>query len=117
MLNLTFSATFLCLQWLAVQTLTFVELQVIGLNNVPTAGDEFEVVDSLDLAREKAELRAETLRNERISAKAGDGKITLSSLASAVSRKLPGLDLHQLNIIMKVDVQVCIFFIADENHL
>jgi translation initiation factor IF-2 len=50
-------------------------------------------------------LRAEALRNERISAKAGDGKITLSSFASAVSRKLPGLDLHQLNIIMKVDVQ------------
>lgn len=81
-------------------------VQVIGLNNVPIAGDAFEVVGSLDIAREKAELRAESLRNDRISAKAGDGKITLSSLASAVSsRKLPGLDLHQLNIIMKVDVQ------------
>ncbi|KAK6915166.1 Translation initiation factor IF- 2, domain 3 [Dillenia turbinata] len=43
---------------------------------------------------------------ERISAKAGDGKVTLSSLASAVAGgKLSGLDLHQLNIIMKVDVQ------------
>ncbi|OWM81043.1 hypothetical protein CDL15_Pgr007074 [Punica granatum] len=81
-------------------------VQVTGLSNVPRAGDEFEVVNSIDVAREKAELRAETLRNERISAKAGDGKVTLSSLASAVSsRKLPGLDLHQLNIIMKVDVQ------------
>lgn len=84
-------------------------LQVIGLNNVPLAGDEFEVVESLDLAREKASLRAESLRNERISAKAGGGMITLSSLAFAVSAgRHTGLDLHQLNIILKVDLQVCI---------
>ncbi|KAF5728215.1 translation initiation factor IF-2 chloroplastic [Tripterygium wilfordii] len=83
-----------------------IPVQVIGLNNVPLAGDKFEVVSSLDIAREKAEMRAESLRNERIAAKAGDGKVTLSSLASAVaSGKLTGLDLHQLNIIMKVDVQ------------
>ncbi|XP_052178129.1 translation initiation factor IF-2, chloroplastic [Diospyros lotus] len=83
-----------------------IAVQVIGLNNVPIAGDEFEVVGSLDVARERAEARAESLRNERISAKAGDGRVTLSSLASAVSAgKLSGLDLHQLNIIMKVDVQ------------
>ncbi|XP_022877699.1 translation initiation factor IF-2, chloroplastic [Olea europaea var. sylvestris] len=81
-------------------------VQVIGLNNVPLAGDEFDVVGSLDVAREKAELRAEYLRNKRITAKAGDGKVTLSSLASAVSAgKLTGLDLHQLNIILKVDLQ------------
>ncbi|KAJ6966799.1 LOW QUALITY PROTEIN: hypothetical protein NC652_004377 [Populus alba x Populus x berolinensis] len=83
-----------------------IPVQVIGLSNVPIAGDEFEVVASLDIAREKAETRAELLWNERISAKAGDGKVTLSSLASAVSAgKLSGLDLHQLNIIMKVDLQ------------
>ena len=57
-------------------------------------------------------MHAELLRNERISAKAGDGKVTLSSFASAVSAgKLSGLDLHQLNIIMKVDVQVSPFFV------
>ncbi|KAL4312697.1 hypothetical protein GQ457_01G007520 [Hibiscus cannabinus] len=83
-----------------------IPVQVIGLNNVPLAGDEFEVVDSLDVAREKAETCAELMRNERMSAKAGDGKVTLSSLASAVSAgKLSGLDLHQLNIILKVDLQ------------
>lgn len=88
-------------------------LKVIGLNNVPFAGDEFEVVGSLDNAREKAESRAETIRNERISAKAGDGKVTLSSFASAVSsRKHAGLDLHQLVIIMKVDLQVSISIIC-----
>ncbi|CAI9088975.1 OLC1v1023448C1 [Oldenlandia corymbosa var. corymbosa] len=83
-----------------------IPVQVIGLSNVPLAGDEFEVVESLDVARERAELRAESLRNERLSAKAGDGMVTLSSLASAVSLgKQAGLDLHQLNIILKVDLQ------------
>nr|XP_043622084.1 translation initiation factor IF-2, chloroplastic [Erigeron canadensis] len=83
-----------------------IPVQVIGLNNVPLAGDEFEVVDSLDIARERAEERAISLRDERILAKAGDGRITLSSFASAVTTgKNSGLDLHQLNIIMKVDLQ------------
>ncbi|KAJ0452859.1 putative protein-synthesizing GTPase [Helianthus annuus] len=83
-----------------------IPVQVIGLNNVPLAGDEFEVVDSLDIARERAEERAISLRDERIIAKAGDGKITLSSFASAVTTgKNSGLDLHQLNIILKVDLQ------------
>ncbi|KAL1820830.1 hypothetical protein ACET3Z_015699 [Daucus carota] len=81
-------------------------IQVIGLNNVPFAGDEFEVVGALDIARERAESRADSIRLERISAKAGDGKVTLSSFASAVSsRTHTGLDLHQLVIIMKVDFQ------------
>lgn len=81
------------------------------MNNVPSAGDEFEVVGSLVVARERAESRAEYLRNERIIEKAGDGKVTLSSFASAVSAgKNAGLDLHQLNIILKVDVQVFICF-------
>ncbi|KAG6424436.1 hypothetical protein SASPL_114854 [Salvia splendens] len=83
-----------------------IPVQVIGLNNVPLAGDEFEVVGSLDIAREQAESRADYMRNERIMEKAGDGMITLSSLASAVSAgKTVGLDLHQLNIILKVDLQ------------
>ncbi|EHA8587592.1 translation initiation factor IF-2, chloroplastic [Cocos nucifera] len=81
-------------------------VQVIGLSSVPIAGDEFEVVDSLDIARERANACAESLRVARISAKAGEGKVTLSSIASAVSAgKQSGLDMHQLNIILKVNVQ------------
>lgn len=91
--------------------LFFAHWQVMGLNTVPLAGDGFEIVGSLDLAREKAESRAEYLRNEHIAEKEGDGKVTLSSLASAVSSgKNAGLDLHQLNVILKVDVQVCICY-------
>lgn len=83
-----------------------IAVQVIGLSDVPIAGDEFEVVDSLDVARERAELCATSLRDARISAKAGEGKVTLSSIATAVSAgKQSGLDRHQLNIILKVDVQ------------
>ncbi|KAL8137695.1 hypothetical protein V2J09_003696 [Rumex salicifolius] len=83
-----------------------IPVQVIGLNNVPLAGDVFEAVNSLDVARERAETRAESLRDEHIAAKAGDGMVTLSSLASAISSgKVSGLDLHQLNVIMKVDLQ------------
>ncbi|RWW42410.1 hypothetical protein BHE74_00052044 [Ensete ventricosum] len=82
-------------------------VQVIGLSSVPIAGDEFEVVKSLDVARQRAEACAESLRAARISAKAGETKVTLSSIASAVaSGKQSGLDVHQLNIILKVDVQV-----------
>ncbi|CAF2102417.1 BnaAnng19950D [Brassica napus] len=51
-----------------------------------------------------AEARVISLPDERISAKAGDGKVTRSSLAYVVSgKKMSGLDLHQLNIILKVD--------------
>ncbi|THU68692.1 hypothetical protein C4D60_Mb08t06540 [Musa balbisiana] len=81
-------------------------VQVIGLSSVPIAGDEFEVVKSLDVARERAEACAESLWVARISAKAGEVKVTLSSIASAVATgKQSGLDVHQLNIILKVDVQ------------
>lgn len=77
------------------------------MSNVPIAGDEFEVVNSLDIARERADACADEMRAARISAKAGDGKVTLSSIAHSVSAgKQSGLDMHQLNIILKVDVQV-----------
>ncbi|KAI3934515.1 hypothetical protein MKW92_028577 [Papaver armeniacum] len=59
-------------------------VQVLGFSSVPTAGDEFEVT------------RAVSLRDERISSKA----------AAAVSAgKQAGIDLHQLNVVMKVDLQ------------
>jgi translation initiation factor IF-2 len=82
---------------------------VIGLSNVSVAGDEFEVVDSLDVARAKAEESAELLRIQRMSSKIGEVKASLSALASRVlGGKQSGLDMHQLNIVLKVDVQVYI---------
>lgn len=88
------------------------------MSNVPIAGDEFEVVDSIDIAREKAEARGAELRVERISAKAGEGKVTLSAIASTVSLgHQTGLDLHQLNVILKVDFQVCTDFFGNGSML
>ncbi|GJV92592.1 retrovirus-related pol polyprotein from transposon TNT 1-94 [Tanacetum coccineum] len=50
----------------------------------------------------RAEERAISVREERMLAKSGDGRITLSSFASAVTTgKNSRLDLHQLNIILK----------------
>jgi translation initiation factor IF-2 len=77
------------------------------LNNAPLAGDLFEAVEDLDIARERANGRAEVLHSERISAKAGEGKVTLSSIAASVSSgKQVGIDTHELNAILKVDYQV-----------
>lgn len=91
-----------------------IAVQVIGLNNVPSAGDEFEVVDSLEVARERAEECAIELRDARISAKAGEGKVTLSSLANAVAqRNETGVERHQLNIVLKVDLQGSVEAIRD----
>ncbi|KAL9256499.1 Translation initiation factor IF-2, chloroplastic-like protein [Drosera capensis] len=82
-------------------------VQIIGLNTVPFAGDEFEVVSSLDIAREKAEARAEAIKNERQQAIDREAIVTLSALASAISAQDDSaVDLHQLNIILRVDVQV-----------
>lgn len=81
-------------------------VQIIGLNNVPLAGDEFESVDDLDAARERANTRADAMRIERINAKAGEGKVTLSSIAASVSSgNQAGIDTHGLNVILKVDFQ------------
>ncbi|KAJ3706843.1 hypothetical protein LUZ61_010548 [Rhynchospora tenuis] len=81
-------------------------VQVIGLSSVPVAGDEFEVVESLDVARSKAEKYSEALRTQRISSKSGEVKASLSAIAAQVlgGNEL-GLDSHQLNIVLKVDVQ------------
>lgn len=82
-------------------------LQVIGLNNVPVAGDEFEICDSIDAARDRAAERAIAIREQRLADRAGEGKVTLASLANAVAAgQESGTEHHQLNIILKVDVQV-----------
>ncbi|ONK70650.1 uncharacterized protein A4U43_C04F80 [Asparagus officinalis] len=59
-------------------------VQVIGLSGVPIAGDEFEAVDSLDVARERAETCAVSSRDTRISAKAGEGKGSIEAIRNAL---------------------------------
>lgn len=79
----------------------------MGLNTVPVAGDEFEIMDTLDGARNKAAEHTEVLRNSRLVAQAGEGKVTLHSFANAVAASQEtGVERHQLNIVLKVDAQV-----------
>lgn len=82
-------------------------MQVFGLSSVPIAGEEFEVLDSLEVARERAEQCAIETRLTRLAAQAAEGKVTLASLAMSVAEgQAGGVERHQLNVILKVDVQV-----------
>ncbi|GBG84871.1 hypothetical protein CBR_g39246 [Chara braunii] len=82
--------------------------KVLGLNDVPVAGDEFEVVESEKEARERAELRALSARQERLAALAGEGKVTLASFAASVAGAAQSGDTQerqQLNVVLRVDAQ------------
>ena len=48
---------------------------------MPVAGDEFQVVESLDVARQMAEETAGKLRLARLAALQGESKVSLASLA------------------------------------
>lgn len=70
-------------------------VQVMGLSDVVTAGERFEVVKNDREAREIAAQRAEEARQR------GRGRITLED----VYRRLQTADRKELNIVLKVDVQ------------
>ncbi|MCO5611623.1 hypothetical protein L7F22_065877 [Adiantum nelumboides] len=81
-------------------------VQVFGLSSVPVAGEEFEVLDSLEAARGRAEECAQAARLTRLAAQAAEGKVTLASLATLVAEgKEGGVERHQVNVILKADVQ------------
>ena len=70
------------------------------------AGEEFEIVDSLETARNRSSDHAEVMRSSRLVAQAGEGKVTLHSFANVASAET-GVERHQLNVVLKVDAQVC----------
>jgi translation initiation factor IF-2 len=77
--------------------------QVLGLNAVPQAGDEFEVFESETRARQAAEAVEDARRLERLSEMAGGGNmVTLSSLAS-MDDDSEEQTLQRMNIILKAD--------------
>jgi translation initiation factor IF-2 len=77
--------------------------QVMGLNSVPQAGDEFEVFESETRARQAAESIEDARRLERLSEMAGGGSmVTLSSLAS-MDDETEDQVLQRMNIILKAD--------------
>jgi translation initiation factor IF-2 len=82
-------------------------VQVTGLGAVPVAGDEFDIIDTIDEARDMAEERAVELRKQRLTAQAGEGKVTLASLGNALAGgDEAATEHHMLNVVLKVDVQV-----------
>ncbi len=73
-----------------------VPVEIIGLSDVPTAGDEFNAVSDERMARELADKRRQKLRDEEFSANA---KVSLDDLFAQISDGA-----KELNIIVKADV-------------
>lgn len=71
-------------------------VSVLGMNNVPAAGEIFEVVESEKIAREIVIKRQEALKNQTASAK--------MSLEDLFARFKAG-ELKELKLILKADVQ------------
>ncbi|GAB4215688.1 MAG: translation initiation factor IF-2 [Synechococcales cyanobacterium] len=76
-------------------------VQILGLNGIPAAGDEFEVYADESLARQVAKDREDTLRQQRLQQNLLARRV---SLGTASSQAQEG-QLKELNIILKTDVQ------------
>ncbi len=76
-------------------------VEILGLNEVPEAGDEFDVYTSEKEARALAQSRADTQRNTRLQEAMSSRRVTLSSLSAQAQEG----ELKELNLILKADVQ------------
>jgi len=76
-------------------------VEVLGLNEVPLAGDEFDVYPNEKEARAIAESRAQEDRSNRLQQALSSRRVTLSSLSAQAQQG----ELKELNIILKGDVQ------------
>ncbi len=73
-------------------------VEVLGLNDVPFAGDDFEVFTNEKEARLLAGDRAEVIRQSRLMQ---GGRVTLTSISAQAQEG----ELKELNLILKADVQ------------
>lgn len=76
-------------------------VEVLGLSDVPAAGDEFEVFIDEKLARATASDRASQQRQSRLQQSMASRRVTLGT----VSAKAQEGELKELNLILKGDVQ------------
>jgi len=76
-------------------------VQLLGLDEVPAAGDEFQVYTDEKEARRIAQERAEVLRQTRLQQALLSRRVSLGS----VSAKAQEGQLKELNLIIKTDVQ------------
>lgn len=75
--------------------------EVLGLNDVPNAGDEFDVYENEKEARAIADERAIVERQSRLQRAVSSRRVSLSSLSAQAQEG----ELKELNLIVKADVQ------------
>jgi translation initiation factor IF-2 len=76
-------------------------VEVLGLGEVPAAGDEFQIYKDEKEARAVADSRAEEKRQSRLMAAMSSRRVSLNT----ISGKAQEGELKELNIVMKADVQ------------
>ena len=76
-------------------------VEVLGLSDVPAAGDEFEVFESEKEARAIASQRTDEQRLSRLQQVMSSRRVTLNSLSAQAQEG----ELKELNLILKADVQ------------
>lgn len=76
-------------------------VEVLGLNDVPAAGDEFEVYADEKTARSVADSRASEQRQSRLQQAMASRRVTLNTLSAQAQEG----DLKELNLLLKADVQ------------
>jgi translation initiation factor IF-2 len=76
-------------------------VEILGLNSVPAAGDEFDVYSSEKEARAVAENNADNQRQTRLQQAMSSRRVTLSTLSAQAQEG----ELKELNLIIKADVQ------------
>ena len=76
-------------------------VEVLGLNDVPAAGDEFAVYPTEREARQIAEVRADASRQTRLQQALSSRRVSLTTLSAQAQEG----QLKELNLIVKADVQ------------
>jgi len=76
-------------------------VEVLGLSDVPEAGDDFEVFTSEKEARAIASTRSDEQRQSRLQQVMASRRVTLNSLSAQAQEG----ELKELNLILKADVQ------------
>lgn len=76
-------------------------VEVLGLNEVPRAGDEFDVFENEKEARAIADQRSQEQRQDRLQKALSSRRVSLSTLSEQAREG----ELKELNLILKADVQ------------
>ncbi len=76
-------------------------VEVLGLGEVPSAGDEFQIYQDEKEARAVADSRADEKRQSRLMAAMSSRRVSLNTISGRAQEG----DLKELNIVLKADVQ------------